>query len=328
MSLKSIIISSSLLCLLLSCSFREQDDLIINTVTESDTFIYNPETKDSVHIKNNFIVLKESDSIDFNIEKIVRWMGQPSGKRSKQGGDAHNGILFQFQSGHAYVDIIDVENKTTIATVETASYDDYHCNNADFGNVFCDEKDDFPLLYSSQQGRNARCIVIDRITKQGTNFNLETVQRIDLPYEHEGPLQYTPDAVIDKENGFIYVYTGNTIPITDFYIYKFRLPKIEEGLVIQLRETDIISKWMISNNPAYYKQGGGMIGSFLITLEGKSDNKMRVIDLENNRYKLINLTSTFGAKWEPEDIFEVDGELFMASGGTGIYQIVLSNEQE
>ena len=155
---------------------------------------------------------------------------------------------------------------------------------------------------------------------------LETVQRIDLPFEDEVPLQYTPDAVIDKKNGFIYVYTGNTIPITDFYIYQFRLPSIEDGEVVKLKEEDIISKWVVKDNPAYYKQGGIMRDGVLITLEGMSDNKMRIIDLENHRYKLIDLKKDYGANWEPEDIFEIDDQLFMVSSGQGIYQVVLSNE--
>ena len=84
---------------------------------------------------------------------------------------------------------------------------------------------------------------------------------------------------------------------------------------------------MISGNPAFYKQGGAIIGHFLITLEGMSNNKIRVIDLENNRYKLIDMTADYGAKWEPEDIYIVDGEIFVASGGTGIYKIVLSDNK-
>lgn len=335
-------VSLFMLCLLavLSCSNGEQDDMIIEPVVKQDTIIVDKkdtlsvdgdtivvDKKDTIIIEKDFIVLKEDNSLDFHIERVEYWMKQPRGMRGKQGADAYNGLLFQFQVGHSVLDILDVKSKEIITTVEMDYDSNYHCNNADFGNTFYDADDEIPLFYSSQQGRYAQCIVVDRITKQNGNYKLQTVQRIDLPREKEIPLQYTPDAVIDKKNGFIYVYAGNTIPITDFYIYKFRLPEIVEGEVVQLRREEIISKWMISGNPAFYKQGGAIIGHFLITLEGMSNNKIRVIDLENNRYKLIDMTADYGAKWEPEDIFIVDGELFVASGGTGIYKIVLSDNK-
>lgn len=332
-----------LLCVLvfLSCSNREQDDMIIDKAIERDTVIVDKkdtivinqndtiilENKDTIIIANGFIVLDKDESINFNIEKVVYWTKQIRGKRGKQGGDAYNGIFCQFESGHNILDIIDITNKQPINTIESQYNENYHCNNADFSNIFYNINDEYPLLYSSQQGRFARCIIADRITQQNGNYMLETVQRIELPSDKEKPLQYSPDAVIDKDNGFIYVYTGMTTPITDFYIYKIRLPKIEEGDVVQLKDKDILSKWVIQNDPAYYKQGGRIIGRYLVTLEGKSDNKMRIIDLENHRYKLIDLMSDFGAKWEPEDIFEIGGELFIASGATGIYKIVLSDEK-
>ncbi len=321
-----------LLCLmlLLACSNGDDDDIMNNTIVGLDTIII--DKKDTIIVekdtkgKMGFIVLNQDDAIDFNIEKVVYWTKQPRGKRGKQGGDAYNGYLCQFEGGHSVLDIIDINNKAPLTTIETNYNDNYHCNNADFSNTFYGVHDDFPLLYSSQQGKYLRCIVADRITQIDGNYMLETVQRIDLPYENEVSLQYTPDAVIDKKNGFIYVYAGNTIPITDFYIYQFRLPRIEEGDVVKLKEEDIISKWVIKDNPAYYKQGGMMRDGLLITLEGKSDNKMRIIDLKNHRYKLIDLMSDYNARWEPEDIFEVEGDLFIASGGTGIYKIALSDD--
>ncbi|MBR4388615.1 MAG: hypothetical protein IKT00_05505 [Prevotella sp.] len=301
--------------------------MIIDENTKRDTVIVdNNDKKDTIIIANDFIVLDKDESIHFNIEKVDYWMRQPRGNRGKQGGDAYNGYLCQFEGGHSLLDIIDIKNKQLITTIQPEYNENYPCNNADFSNTLYDSQDEFPLLYSSQYGKYARCIVVDRIFKQGENYKIETVQRIDLPCEKEKPLQYSPDAILDKKNGFIYVYAGKTSPITDFYIYQFRLPKIEDGKVIKLKENDIVSRWVILNDPAYYKQGGIFINGLLITMEGKSDNKMRIIDLENHRYKLIDLKSDFGAKWEPEDIFEVDGEIFIASGGTGIYKIVFSNE--
>lgn len=324
------------LIVLLSCS-NGDDDIINDNMVESDTIIVNKrdtiiDDQDTIIIENDTkskigsIILDEDETIGFHIEKIVYWMKQVGGSHSKQGGDAFNGYLFQLQSGHSFVDIYDIKNKTLIATRDINFNGSYHCNNVDFSNTFYNPHDEFPLLYSSQQNRYVRCIIADRITQQTGDYMMETVQRIDLPFEDEVPLQYTPDAVIDKKNGFIYVYTGNTIPITDFYIYQFRLPSIEDGEVVKLKEEDIISKWVVKDNPAYYKQGGIMRDGVLITLEGMSDNKMRIIDLENHRYKLIDLKKDYGANWEPEDIFEIDDQLFLVSSGQGIYQVVLSNE--
>ncbi len=336
--------SISLLCLLalLSCSNREQEDIVIEHIIEQDTVIVDKkdtvivnekdtiiiDKKDTIIIerdsntKKEYIILNKDETINFNIKQVTYWMRQPRATRGKQGGDVYNGFFCQFEGGHSVLDIIDIKNKQNIATIELDYNDNYHCNNADFSNTFYDINDEFPLLYSSQQDRYARCIIVDRLVKRNDNYTLETIQRIDLPFEQEEPLQHYPDAVIDNMNGFLYVYAGRS---SDFYIYKFRLPKIEEGEVVKLTEEDVLARWVFGDNPARYRQGGKIIGNFLIILEGKSDNKMRIIDLDNHRYKLINLTSDFGAKWEPEDIFEIDGEIFVASGGTGIYKIELSN---
>ena len=300
------------------------DNTTIDYVIEQDTIIVDKnDKKDTIIIANDFIVLKEDSSLDFHIEKVEYWMKQPRGIRGKQGGDAYNGLFCQFEGGHSILDILDINNKQHITTLELEYNSDYHCNNADFSNTFYDLQDEFPLLYSSQQDRYARCIIVDRIVKRDGNYDLETVQKIYLPYDKEEPLQHYPDAVLDNENRFIYVYAGRSV---EFCLYKFRLPKIEEGEVVQLREEDILSRWAIFDNPARYRQGSKMIGDFIITLEGRNDIKMRIIDLENHRDKLIDLKSDLGAKWEPEDIFVIDGEIFMASGATGIYKIELSDD--
>ena len=51
-------------------------------------------------------------------------------------------------------------------------------------------------------------------------------------------------------------WNNSMLQIGDFYIYQFRLPSIEDGEVVKLKEEDIISKWVVKDNPAYYKQGG------------------------------------------------------------------------
>lgn len=272
--------------------------------------------------------LQYDEAIDFNINSISRWMTQKQGEKSNQGADCYQNFLCQFRVDHTALDIMDMESRQHFATITLNSLGSaYHCNNADFSNTFYEETDAFPLLYSSHQGKSARCILVDRIYKDGNEYRMETIQRIEVPFEIDDPLQYTPDAILDKDNHFLYVYTGNTIPITDFYIYKFRLPSIHEGEVVRLTKKDAVSCWTINDSPSYYKQGGMIKDNVLYIMEGvpgwNTDNILRVIDLNREGYKLINLSKALNSNWEPEDIFIFNNNFFIASNRAGIYKLEL-----
>lgn len=225
---------------------------------------------------------------------------------------------------------MDIKEKKHVATINLTSLPGaYHCNNADFGKSFYSEEDEFPLLYSSHQGRNARCILVDRIMRDGEQYKLQTVQTIFIPWELDDRLCYTPDAIIDKENDFIYVYTGNTSPVTDFFIFKFRLPALHEGDV-KLSRNDLLSSWVIFNNPLYYKQGGAINNNIIYILEGvpvwQADNILRIIDLSNCTYKTINLSKDYSLNWEPEDVFFYNNRLYIASNQAGFYLVNMEEE--
>lgn len=313
----------------LSCSNEDNDDfeeLII--CVDPDTIKCDSSDHDRVLTKDGFVVLKKDESIDFSIKKVSYWMNQITGDKSNQGGDCFKNVLCQFRADYSYLDFMDMKSKKPVATVSLATLGkSYHCNNADFSDIFYTVSDEFPLLYSSHQGKDARCILVDRINKNNGQYVVETVQRIDLPYEEEMPLQYTPDAIIDKDHDFLYVYTGNTITLTDFYIYQFRLPGVQEGDYLKLTKEDIICKWAIFEDPAYYKQGGMMKDGLLYIMEGvpkwNTDNILRIIDLKHFCYKTINLSKSFGVDWEPEDIFMYNDDFYITSMRSGIYHIIL-----
>lgn len=300
---------------LLSCTQADIEDIIIPDIDTAVPFF------DSISI----IQLNYDSSMMPHPSSVLYWMDNNSlGSGSKQGGDCYQNFFCQFKVNHEALDIYDLKSKSAITSVPMSSLGEaFHCNNADFGSSFFEEGDAFPLVYSSQQGQGARCLIVDRVCcVNGVNI-IETIQKINLPFEEVVPLQYTPDAIIDKENGYIYVYAGNTIPITDLYIYKFRLPSISEGKIVQLKKDDILAAWAIYGDPAYYKQGATIHGDFIYILEGvpgwNADAILRVIDLNYNCYKCINLSKSFNIRWEPEDVFFYNDSLFIASNGSGIY---------
>lgn len=302
--------------------------LILTTISCSSTEWEEWEEKGGATEKDGFLILKNDNSAGPDVFNVVQLLDFCKGT---QGGDAYNQYLCQYKNEHTGIYITDLKNGNIAASISLNSLgSSYHCNNADFGKTFYAEGDEFPLLYTSQQGKDARCILVDRIFKKDGKYTMETVQRIELPYEDERPLQFTPDAIIDKEGGYIYVYTGNTRPITDFYIYQFRLPDIAEGDHIMLKKEDIISKWAIFGDPAFYKQGGLFWNGNLYVLEGiprgSADNILRIINLKECKYKTVNLTNLFGAQWEPEDLFVYEGNLYAAGIGTdaGIYQLFIN----
>ena len=279
----------------------------------------------ATHVFDNKITLYQETTPSIEIMGIYRWMSQLGGEESNQGADAYGDLLCQFRADHSSLDIMDMRQKNHVATIPLQSLGSaYHCNNADFSNFFYKDSDEFPLLYSSHQGKDARCILVDRIYKVKEEYQLKTVQIIRIPYNLDEPLQYTPDAIIDEDNSFLYVYTGNTEPTTSLYIYKFRMPKFVEGITT-LSENDIEAVWIISDNPPKYKQGGTIKDGIIYLMEGVprwgADNILRVIDLQRGLYSIINLSKDFNVKWEPEDIFWYDDCLYAASNRSGIYQI-------
>lgn len=300
------IFSISIVTLMLGCSSNYYQDIIL------------PD-------ENRKTPILQDISTDYYIRSLSRWMTHTQSGSSCQGADCHGNLLCQYRVDHTALDIYDLNQKCYVATITLSSLGSaFHCNNADFSNTYYNNTDEFPLLYSSQQGKNARCILVDRIYKTGEEFHLETIQRIDIPYEIDIPLQYSPDALIDKDKNCLYVYTGGTIPLTDFYIYKFRLPSPSEGNV-RLTKEDILSEWVIEGCPAYYKQGGMVKDGVLYIMEGvpgwNTDNIIRIININKNTFTLINLTELLNVKWEAEDIFLHDDCFFIASNKSGIYRI-------
>lgn len=310
-----------------------QTDVKSKTYTTQTDTISKPETAqiDSIDF-NAKTVLHYEESIGFVITGATKWMTQVKGGNSRQGADCFQNLLLQFRVNHTAIDIMDMEQRKHVLTVVLPSLGNaYHCNNADFSNTFYDETDAFPLLYSSHQGKAARCILVDRIIYEGEDVKLKTIQRIDIPFELDKPLEYTPDAIIDKDNNFLYVYTGNTIPITDFFIYKFRLPSISEGGTVRLTKEDAISCWTICDNPSFYKQGGMVKDDVMYIMEGvpawDKDNILRIIDLKNNSYKLINLSKELNVKWEPEDIFIYKNDFYVASNRMGVFKLKIETNK-
>ncbi len=271
--------------------------------------------------------LVNKDSVGIEILGITNWMHNIPGTKYKQGTDCYKNFVCQFCAEHSSLYIFDIEKKELVTTVTLPALGSaYHCNNVDFSSTFYDETDPFPLLYSSHQGRDARCVLVDRIYYDGDDYKVETIQRIDIPFEIDLPLGYSPDVILDKDNNYLYVYAGNTRTITDFYIYKFRLPHWKKENV-KLKGRDLLSSWVIKGNPSYYKQGGMVSNNVLYVVEGVpglyTDNKLRVIDLDAGSYKVFNLTEMFDAKWEPEDVFMFDNKLFVASSQSGIFLLHL-----
>ncbi len=317
--LVDLFVHSSMIVLWSSCSITLDGDLGKEELCLSDS-----ENKYS-HVFDNKIPLYEDTTSFLAIQSVSYWMEQINGEKSSQGADCYGNMLCQFRVDHTSLDIMDLKQKRHVATIPLFSLGSaFHCNNADFSSSFYDDSDEFPLLYSSHQGNDARCILVDRIYKVGKEYKFKTLQRIDIPYGLDEPLQFTPDAIIDNENQYLYVYTGNTKPITSFYIYRFRLPRFAEGS-ITLTEKDFEAAWIITDNPPKYKQGGMVKDGIIYLVEGvpgwETDNIIRAIDLHTGSYSIINLTKSFNAKWEPEDIFWYDGNFYIAANRSGIYRL-------
>jgi hypothetical protein len=307
------------LLVLLSCS---------NTPQEDDMLIIIQPTTDEVEDSLTVGEKEEESSVKLVIDSIVYKFSQVAAG-DLQGADCYDGVMFQFCDMFSYASCYDMETYKRLSLFKTPSVSSYHCNNADFSNIFYDENDRFPLLYISQFRDNDRCVIVCRIIQEGMKFTIRVVQKIQLPMDHS-IIGYYTDAVLDNENGFMYVYSYNSTKYNSISLHKFKMPEFREDETVVLTNDDIIESF--NNGYCKHPQGAKIKDGLLYMVEGVpnwgTEVYLRVTNLENKSHARVSFSKMQTEKiWEPEDIFFYNDELYCASNFCkGVYKMSIRFE--
>ena len=191
-----------------------------------------------------------NDNYDYDsirsIDTIMMLADTPFGG-SRQGCAYYDGILLVFHDTNDIVEIYDVDEKKLMSIVDMADggfrHNQYHCNNANFGNKKYDKDDQFPLLYVSMEHFNQHKILVFRITGNLGYFDFDLVQTIVLPIPSQIS-QYYPNCYIDAEKNSMWIsgYTNNNYQAfvgNRLKYIRYNLPDIKKGKMVELKTTDI-----------------------------------------------------------------------------------------
>lgn len=228
-----------------------------------------------------------------------------------QGSACFGKYLFQFYDTNDTIDVFNLEEKSFTQTIRLTAVSTYHCNNANFGNEYYTQSDEFPLLYVSQENvAEHKCLVYRVIGTEGS-WSVKLVQTITLPTPSDDFMWY-PNCIIDTQNSkLIAAGLGNNpwSPGTNNVIrYKvFSLPKLNKGNVT-LSLSDIEDSIEVKHYST--TQGGFILNNKIYQVFGMSDSaQLNVTDLSTHKViSKINITGD-GINVEPEGCFLYDNSI-------------------
>lgn len=304
-------VSHLLFAVLLSC-------MAISTFASCDDDNYCEELQDVTKTINDSSLDSEDNNLVLRIEK---YMPQDWGSSNLQAGDCYGDYFFQFENHNKRVFISDLKTKEFLGTVELAANSKNHCNNVSFSHVFYETNDEFPLLYvSGSQSGTYNNVQVYRVQRSDNTFSFTKVQEITLPKCSSENNLYWTGAVMDNENGFMYVYANSG----GAQVAKFDIPDILQENVI-LTDEDILEQFSVSSFT--HQQGAVIRNGLLYVMDGvpqRGDvNYMRIIDLVNKAdYDKTNISAIGFGNIEFESIsFYEDCFITASNSNRGVFSI-------
>ena len=256
-----------------------------------------------------------------SVIKIEKYMSQENISSNLQAGDCYGDYFFQFENNNARVLISNLKTKRFLGMVTLSSNSKNHCNNVSFSRIFYDTDDEFPLLYvSGSPSGTYNHVQVYRIQKMDNTFTISKVQEIVLPKSNSDNNLYWTGAVMDNENGFMYVYANNQ----GAQIAKFNIPDIMQK-EIALTDEDILEQFTVAT--FRHQQGAVIHNGMMYVMDGVPQwgdtNYLRIIDLVNkDNYKTINITELGFGNVEFESCSYYEDYFISASNSNrGIFSI-------
>jgi hypothetical protein len=156
-----------------SCSGKDDMMETLDSLMKVDTINIVP----SFHVADTLLVY---DTIQVEVEKFFSF--KTESQTSNQGMAIYNNMMFQCYHSNNIIDIIDLENKETVASIYLEPEELIHCNNVYFGKDFYDLNDSYPLLYIQKRGTANKLNVYRICSKSDTILSAELVQTMSFFY--------------------------------------------------------------------------------------------------------------------------------------------------
>ncbi len=229
----------------------------------------------------------------------------------------------------ANVQIYNLATKASCATLATGLTQKswWHCNECCFTSKYYDAADDFPLLYVSMQNNGdgrGECVAF-RIVPTWTDgeissFTFTQVQSILLPAMTDDNCLGNPNWAYDDYLDCFWVYSRNNNSSATNYrkatFTQLAIPDVWNGATlitdVDLTDADLglsfQGSWsMLNTQGGFVKNGRLYIGQGYPSVGYVN---IRVVDLYTLRGQ-ISYLDLYGAgfNWEPEGVFEYNGEL-------------------
>ena len=250
---------------------------------------------------------------------------------SRQGCAVYGDYLFVFHNTNDVIEVYSISQKKLNQIIRLAGSDlfnsEYHCNNANFGQVKFSSDDFFPLLYVSMEHIKQHCILVLRIKDNESGLGVELIQKIELP-KPEVSSMYYPNSYIDIVENSLWVsgYTNNNYNAYDdnhLRYVKYNLPTISSGSLIKLQESDLVQS-------AFFKsisstQGGVIINGMLHQVFGIYSPRYYVVyDLKE--LQIIFKKELYLVDCEPEGLFMWNNSIYYTSESS-VYEIQFNNSE-
>lgn len=245
-----------------------------------------------------------------------------------QDSACYNNKLFNFDSTGKFK-VFNLINNEYIGQGQLDEYDTIkpHNNCVCFGNEFVDENDRYPLLYTNAYNTanlpKGTCYV-HRIIENENLYSTELKQTIRINFTDNiiwtdgNDIRPYGNFLVDKDNNYLYVYTlKDNEKITR--IFKFNLPKLEDGENVALNIEDIIDYFDVDYFP--YIQGAVCYNGKLFISAGnnsmiQNSSALHVVNpYSKQEESYINLSSLFN---EPEVVEVYNNKLIV--GMSNLYE--------
>lgn len=289
------------------------------------------EIYDSINVQYN---INNDNTLNYfgnkiNVENKLKYNRINGVSGYGQDGAIYNHTMFNFDSQGNFK-VYNLLNNSLIGSAQLDQYDTIkpHNNCVCFGNEFCNENDNYPLLYTNAYNNTSlpkgTCYV-HRINEEEIDsqriFTTELKQTITIGFTDDeiwstGTEDIRPygNFLVDTDNNYLYVYTlRNRDKKTR--IFKFNLPKLEDGENITLNKADIIEYFDVEYFP--YIQGGICYNGKLFISSGmntaiRNSSALHIINPYSKKEEsYINISTLMN---EPEIVEIYAGNLLVGQG--------------
>lgn len=273
-------------------------------------------------------------------DDTVRYFMNLNYSRETQGADCYNNFLFVGRDGKSRIDVYDLEYKQFLCFANLTVPDSSRChaNTINFGNLFYEDEDEFPLLYVSagyiehNNDQSESRVYVYRLQRKNykettLGFEITLVQTIHFMHA-----SWT-ECILDNENHAFWIkyYSKGKI-----HFLKYHTPDPScKDVYYSPSDGNQIGRFAIDNIKEYkLAQGHYCRDGKIMFVAGNPGTNVPpyfvVIDLEKKKATHIINLSDLGLNnpdnpkdgvWEPENIFFYNGSCYIGYRKF-IYQIL------